>query len=52
MKWYDYMKFNMEINCNLLKEERNCRLKVRIIYVGQFGRNFNIQGYNGSEYVW
>ena len=34
MKWYDYMKRNKEINYIFLKEKKNCRLKVRIIYIG------------------
>ena len=49
MKWYDYMKHNGGINYIFLKEKENCRLKVQIIYVER--KNFNIQGYNGSEYV-
>ena len=49
MKWYDYTKFNMEINYSLLKEKGNCRLKVWTIYVR--GEIFNIHGYNRSEVV-
>ena len=48
MKWYDYMKRNEKINYIFLKEKENCRLKVWIIC---WERNFNIQAYNGSEYV-
>ena len=35
MKWYDYMKYNKEINYNFLKEKENCRLKAGIINVGE-----------------
>ena len=34
MKWYDYMKRYEKINYIFLEEKENCRLKVRIIYVG------------------
>ena len=51
MKWYNYMKYNREINeiYSLLKEKENWRLKAKknLCWL----RNFNIQEYNGLEYV-